>query len=72
MLMIGRPIDPQILDHMVSTENAVAEYERLDQNRSWLQLAFAWIFALLAVLVLSAAVLIGLVMANRSPARSAG
>ncbi len=65
MLMIGRPIDPQILDHMVSTENAVAEYERLDQNRSWLQLAFAWIFALLAVLVLSAAVLIGLVMANQ-------
>ncbi len=65
MLMIGRPIDPQILDHMVSTENAVAEYERLDQNRSWLQIAFAWIFALLAVLVLSAAVLIGLVMANQ-------
>ncbi len=65
MLMIGRPIDPQILEHMVSTESAVAEYERLDQNRSWLQLAFAWIFALLAVLVLSAAVLIGLVMANQ-------
>ena len=65
MLMIGRPIDPQILDHMVSTEAAVAEYERLDGNRSWLQLAFAWIFALLALLVLSAAVLIGLVMANQ-------
>ncbi|MBO0709956.1 MAG: PAS domain-containing sensor histidine kinase [Acetobacteraceae bacterium] len=65
MLLIGRPIDPQILDHMVSTENAVAEYERLDQNRSWLQIAFAWIFTLLALLVLSAAVLIGLVMANQ-------
>ena len=65
MLMFGRPIDPQILNHMLSTETAVAEYERLDQNRSWLQLAFAWIFALLAVLVLSAAVLIGLVMANQ-------
>ncbi|MBN9559670.1 MAG: PAS domain-containing sensor histidine kinase [Alphaproteobacteria bacterium] len=65
MLMIGRPIDPQILDHMVSTETAVAEYERLDQNRSWLQIAFAWIFALLALIVLSAAVLIGLVMANQ-------
>ena len=65
MLMIGRPIDPQILDHMVRTEKAVAEYERLDQNRSWLQIAFAWIFALVALLVLSAAVLIGLVMANQ-------
>ena len=65
MLMVGRPIDPQILDHMVRTENAVAEYERLDQNRSWLQIAFAWIFALVALLVLSAAVLIGLVLANQ-------
>ncbi len=65
MLMIGRPIDPQILDHMVSTETAVAEYQRLDQNRSWLQIAFAWIFALLALIMLSAAVLIGLVMANQ-------
>ena len=65
MLMIGRPIDPQILDHMMRTEAAVAEYERLDQNRSWLQVAFAWIFALVAVLVLSAAVLIGLFMANQ-------
>jgi two-component system nitrogen regulation sensor histidine kinase NtrY len=65
MLMIGRPIDPQILDHMMRTEAAVTEYERLDQNRSWLQVAFAWIFALVAVLVLSAAVLIGLFMANQ-------
>ncbi len=65
MLMIGRPIDPQILDHMVRTENAVAEYERLDQNRSWLQIAFAWIFALVALLVLLAAVLIGLMIANQ-------
>ncbi len=65
MLMIGRPIDPQILDHMMRTEAAVTEYERLDENRSWLQIAFAWIFALVAVLVLSAAVLIGLFMANQ-------
>jgi two-component system nitrogen regulation sensor histidine kinase NtrY len=65
MLMIGRPIDPQILDHMVRTENAVADYARLDRDRSWLQIAFAWIFSLVALLVLSAAVLIGLVLANQ-------
>lgn len=65
MLMIGRPIDPVILDHMIRTENAVAEYQRLDQNRSVLQIAFAWIFALIALLVLSAAVLVGLVLANQ-------
>jgi two-component system nitrogen regulation sensor histidine kinase NtrY len=65
MLLIGRPVDPLILAHMARTEQAVSEYHRLDENRSWLQVAFAWIFAIVALLVLSAAVLIGLVIANQ-------
>ena len=65
ILMIGRPVDPQILGYMKRTEQAVAEYQRLMQNRSWLQIAFAWIFAIVALLVLAAAVLIGLVLANQ-------
>jgi two-component system nitrogen regulation sensor histidine kinase NtrY len=65
MLLIGRPVDPQILEHMARTEQAVAEYRRLDESRTWLQVAFAWIFALVALLVLSGAVLIGLVIANQ-------
>jgi two-component system, NtrC family, nitrogen regulation sensor histidine kinase NtrY len=65
LLMIGRPVDPQILNYMHRTERAVNEYNRLDASRSWLQIAFAWIFSLVALLVLSAAVLIGLLMANQ-------
>jgi two-component system, NtrC family, nitrogen regulation sensor histidine kinase NtrY len=65
MLLIGRPVDPSILDHMARTEAAVAEYDRLDQNRSGLQITFALIFALVALLVLCAAALIGLVLANQ-------
>ena len=65
MLLIGRPVDQQILDHMARTEQAVAEYHRLDENRSGLQVTFALIFALVALLVLSAAVLLGLVLANQ-------
>jgi two-component system nitrogen regulation sensor histidine kinase NtrY len=65
LLMIGRPVDPQILGYMSRTEQAVSEYQRLDQSRSWLQIAFAWIFAVVALLVLLAAALIGLVMANQ-------
>ena len=65
MLMIGRPVDPQILSYMKRTEAAFAEYQRLDDNRSWLQVAFAWIFAIVALLVLLAAALIGLVIANQ-------
>jgi two-component system nitrogen regulation sensor histidine kinase NtrY len=63
--MIGRPIDPTILGYMQRTEQAVSEYQRLDDNRSWLQIAFAWIFAIVALLVLLAAGLIGLIMANQ-------
>jgi two-component system nitrogen regulation sensor histidine kinase NtrY len=65
MLLIGRPVDPAILDHMARTEGAVAEYNRLDQNQSSLQVTLALIFAVVALLVLLAAVLIGLVMANQ-------
>ena len=65
MLLIGRPVDPAILEHMKRTEQSVAEYQRLDENRSGLQLTFALIFALIALLVLCAAALIGLVIANQ-------
>ncbi len=65
MLLIGRPVDPQILDHMKITETAVAEYNRLDKNRFGLEVTLALIFALVALLVLLAAVLIGLVLANQ-------
>jgi two-component system, NtrC family, nitrogen regulation sensor histidine kinase NtrY len=65
LLMIGRPVDPQILGYITKTEQAAAEYRRLDASRSWLQIAFAWIFAIVALLVLLAAVLIGLVLANQ-------
>ena len=65
MLLIGRPVDPAILDHMARTEKAVAEYNRLDENRSGLQITLALIFALVALLMLLAAVLIGLVIANQ-------
>ena len=65
VLMIGRPVDPVILGYMHRTETAVAEYQRLNDNRSWLQIAFAWIFAIVALLVLLGAVLIGLVIANQ-------
>ena len=65
MLMIDRPVDTQILAAVDRTEQLVAEYHRLDANRSKLQITFAVIFALVALLVLFAAVLTGLVLANQ-------
>jgi two-component system nitrogen regulation sensor histidine kinase NtrY len=65
MMMIQRPVDPRILGHMHLTEDAVAQYQRLDQNRAGLQVTFALIFLLVALLVLAAAISIGLVLANQ-------
>ena len=65
MLLVSRPVDPQILDHMRRTEQSVADYKRLDAHRSSLQVTFVLIFGLVALLVLSAAVLIGLLLANQ-------
>ncbi|MDD2703996.1 MAG: PAS domain-containing sensor histidine kinase [Acidocella sp.] len=65
MLMIEKPIDPAILDHVSKTERAVAEYQRLSKNRAGLEISFALIIAVLALLVLSALVGFGLVIANQ-------
>ncbi|GAB6967846.1 PAS domain-containing sensor histidine kinase [Komagataeibacter kakiaceti JCM 25156] len=65
MLMIARPVDPDILEHMHRTEQVVADYQRLNGNRAKIQFTFVLIFALVAVLVLGAAILIGLMLANQ-------
>ncbi len=65
MLVITRPVDPVILDHMHKTQSVVADYHRLDRNRSGLQITFVMIFILVALLVLASAVLVGLVLANQ-------
>ena len=65
ILMIARPVDPDILEHMHRTEQVVADYQRLNGNRAKIQFTFVLIFALVAVLVLGAAILIGLMLANQ-------
>jgi two-component system nitrogen regulation sensor histidine kinase NtrY len=65
MLLIEHPIDARILEHVTIAENAARDYARLDANRSNLQIAFVLIFALVALLVVAAAALTGLMMANQ-------
>jgi two-component system nitrogen regulation sensor histidine kinase NtrY len=65
LLLIGRPLDAGVLEHLRTTELAFQEYEQLDRNRGSLQVTFALIFACAALLVLLAAVLVGLVFANQ-------
>ncbi len=65
MLMIDRPVDTNIIAAVNRTEHLVSEYHQLDANRSKLQVTFVVIFALVALLVLFAAILTGLVLANQ-------
>jgi two-component system nitrogen regulation sensor histidine kinase NtrY len=65
MLMIEKPIDPTILDHVNRTARATAEYQRLSKNRTGLEASFAVIIVVLALLVTSALVGFGLVIANQ-------
>ncbi len=65
MLLVSRPVDSAILNHMARTEQAVAEYDYLDAHQTGAQIYVVLIFGIVALMVLSAAVLIGLLLANQ-------
>jgi two-component system nitrogen regulation sensor histidine kinase NtrY len=64
-LYVGRLVDAKVLAHMESTQRAVRAYEKLEGRRSGLQITFAMIFGLVALLLLLAAVLVGLTFATQ-------
>jgi len=63
-LYVGRLVDPQVLAHLDTTNNAVRLYEELEGKRSDLQVTFALIFVVVALMLLLAAVWVGLAFAN--------
>ena len=64
-LLVNRPVDAQVLARQQGTHEAVSEYQRLNQNRSQIQLTFAGLYFVVAVLILLAAVWLGLWAASR-------
>ena len=64
-LYVGRFVDPKVVNHMEKTQDAVRAYETLDARRSGLQITFAMIFVMVALLLLLAAVWVGLTLANQ-------
>ncbi len=64
-LFVGRLVDPQVLAHIDRTKNAAQLYQELEGKRSDLQITFALIFAVVALLLLLAAVWVGLAFANQ-------
>lgn len=64
-LYVGRFVEPQVLSHMERTQGAVAQYERLEGQRSGFQITFALIFLIVALLFLVAAVWVGINFATQ-------
>jgi two-component system nitrogen regulation sensor histidine kinase NtrY len=64
-LIVGRFIDPSVLKPIERTELAVAQYQRLEQSREGILITFVMIFCLVALLLLLAAVWIGLTLATQ-------
>ena len=64
-LFVGRPVEPKVLAHMATTQNAVREYKQLEGKRFGLQITISLIFIVVALLLLLAAVWFGLNFAAR-------
>lgn len=64
-LYVGRFVAPQVLNHMEETQRAVRQYETLEGQRSNLQISFAILFLVAALLILGGAVWFGLNFATQ-------
>ena len=59
-LYVGRFIEPKVLAHRDETRLAAAQYQQLEGRRSQLQITFAVIYIIVAMLFLAAAIAIGI------------
>ena len=64
-LYVGRFVDPEILAYIDKTKRAAAQYQDLEGKRFDIQITFAFIFSIMALLLLFAAVWVGLTLATR-------
>jgi two-component system, NtrC family, nitrogen regulation sensor histidine kinase NtrY len=63
-LYVARLLDPHVVAQLAQTEASVAEYGQLESRRFSVQVNFALMFAVIALTILMASVLIGLNFAN--------
>jgi len=63
-LYVGRLVDSRVLGHLDRTRGAVQLYEELEGDRDAMQITFALIFAVVSLMLLLAAIWVGLAFAN--------
>jgi two-component system nitrogen regulation sensor histidine kinase NtrY len=64
-LFVARPFDPKVAQYLRETQAGATEYRALEERRFGVQVAFALMFITIALVVLLAAIWIGLAFANR-------
>lgn len=64
-LLVLRYVDPKVFSYYLRTKSAVSEYRRLESDRSRFQLLFAAFYGVVSLVVLLAAMWLGLSAANR-------
>jgi two-component system nitrogen regulation sensor histidine kinase NtrY len=65
ILFVARAVDPRAVEFPPVAEAGVALYQALEQKKAGIQIAFASMFALIALIVLLSAIWFGLNFANR-------
>lgn len=64
-LLVGRFVDPNVLDRIDKARRAVDAYQSLEGERSGIVITFVMIFVLISVVLLLASVTLGLMVATR-------
>lgn len=64
-LFVGRRIDPTVLSHLEATKTAAERYTQLEGKYSGLQITVTMIFVVVALLLLLAAMWVGIVLARQ-------
>jgi two-component system nitrogen regulation sensor histidine kinase NtrY len=64
-LYVSRMLDPRVVAQLKQTEASAAEYAEIESRRLGIQVNFALMFAVIALTILTASILIGLNFANR-------
>jgi two-component system nitrogen regulation sensor histidine kinase NtrY len=64
-LYVAQMLDPRVVQQLAATQESIGEYANLEARRLGIQIAFALMFAVIALIVLLSSAWIGLDFANR-------
>lgn len=64
-LFVARPVDPEVLEFMRLTDDNITEYREYESNRLVFQITFTIMYIGIALVMLLAALWIGIALANR-------